>query len=342
MSNSLESLLERMRQGSVTEGWGAVSVFSRAKLNRLLEQQYIERFQRLAFLPPFMGDIGPDGQQTDTVSLANVELGPPLLSFNTATQTNSRALLSMNMVAGSFITRHKGAGVATTLSSTFSVTEQMGFRLEMDIDLSMVFGEVDWQGKVTLNLADGVNFRCNLAGNDDAVNERLANFFKQEFESLPPHRSVFQLGMLELRGYNPLSPKFFRLITQAAPGAKVRGAKNFADGAVVVFIQLLANDNEGTYPPSRSFPFLIPDDRNADNSDKYSASLILSRDMLPYSENDRLDVLNNLLFPGANAFVEIERHKPHDLAVFAPSVPDRPALPLTRSSRPSGPARVSA
>ncbi|NQD73545.1 hypothetical protein, partial [Pseudomonas sp. CM27] len=53
MFYSLEQLLEKMKQGSVTLGWGAVAVYSRRQLNRLLEQQYLQRLAENNFLPPF-------------------------------------------------------------------------------------------------------------------------------------------------------------------------------------------------------------------------------------------------------------------------------------------------
>lgn len=321
--NSLETVLARMREGSVTQGWGAVSVFNRARLNRLLEQQYIERFNDLSFLPPFMGKDLPSDDGAEHAELGGIALGKPLLSFNTASLTNSRALLTMNIVSGRYSTVHQPTGVATTRLSMVTITEPLGFKLEMDIDLSLVVGEVDRQGKVTLNLAEAANFRCNLAGSDEAANIRLAEYFQQSFVNLPPHRSVFQLGMLDLKGYRRLTPVKFRIATQAAPGAKVRGASNFGEGAVVVFIQLQGNTGEGTFPPGSGFPYLIPDDQEADGSDRYSASLILSDAMIPYIDGNRLDVLNNLLFPGEHVFEERERHTPRDLAVFGNISPKR-------------------
>lgn len=314
--NSLESLLEHMKEGGVTQGWGALSIFNRGRLNRLLEQQYIQRFDGYSFLPPLSGRIEGGDKENDYVELENIALGQPLLSFNTASLTNSTAVLTMNIMAGRYSASHQSPGAAKTLLSAFTITEPQGFTLEMDIDLSMVVGEIDRQGKVRLNLAEGVNFRCNLAGNDEVANARFAKFFQQSFEALPPHRSVFQLGMLDFNGYSRLTPKSFRILTQAAPGAKARGTLNFGDGAVVVFIRLQGNTADGRFPPTGDFPYLIPDDQESDGSDRYSASLILSEAMLPYLEGGQLDVLNNLLFPGENVFEERERHAPRDLAVF--------------------------
>ncbi|MFS2161301.1 hypothetical protein ACCD10_28735 [Pseudomonas sp. Pseusp122] len=327
---NLNTLLERMRQGSVTQGWGAVAAFSRSKLNHLLEQQFIERFQHLSFFPFFTGEVALDDRRTEVARLSRIELGAPLLSFITASMQNSRALLTMNIVSGSYIVEHQSAGVSTEIASVLTITEPMGFRLEMEIDLSMVVGEIDRRGKVHMDLANAVNFRCNLADpdTDTPANRRLADFFEEEFGKLSPDRSVFQLGMLDFKTYNELSPARFRVLTQAAPGAKVKGAKNYADGAVVVFIRLRANTGDGNFPPAGDFPFLIPNDQ-LNGVDKYSASLVLSDDMLDHvGAGDQPQVLNSLLFPGANEFQKVEQHTPRDLAIFGNIAPTRTSYRL--------------
>lgn len=325
--NSLASLLELMKKGSVTQGWGAISTFNRGRINRLLEQQYIERFNGLDFMPPFGARLVASEDQYDFVELENISLGAPLLSFNNASMDNSTAVLTMNIIAGRYTASRQLPGAEKVILSTFNVTESQGFTLEMDIELAMVTGEIDRRGKVTLKLSDAANFRCNLAGNDEVKNSHLAGYFKKSFEALPPHRSVFQLGMLELKGYNHLTPKEFRILTQAAPGAKVRGAMNYGDGAVVVFIRLLGNTGPGRFPPI-NLPYLIPDDQEPNGSDKYSATLVLSEEMVSYVEENRLELLNTLLFPGENVFEERERHAPRDLAVFGNISPKRTLITL--------------
>lgn len=327
---NLNTLLERMREGSVTQGWGAVAAFSRSKLNHLLEQQFIERFQHLSFFPFFTGEVALDDRRTDVARLSRIELGAPLLSFVTASMQDSRALLTMNIVSGSYAVEHQSAGVSTQIASVLTITEPMGFQLEMQIDLSMVVGEIDRRGRVHMDLAKAVSFRCNLAGQDldDPANRRLADFFEEAFKQLSPDRSVFQLGMLDFKSYNELSPTRFRVLTQAAPGSKVKGAKNYADGAVVVFIRLRANTGDGNFPPAGDFPFLIPNDQ-VNGADKYSASLVLSEEMLGYvGEGDQPQVLNSLLFPGANKFEKVEQHTPRDLAIFGNIAPTQTSYRL--------------
>ncbi|MCS3467219.1 hypothetical protein M2401_000940 [Pseudomonas sp. JUb42] len=324
--------MERMRRGSVTQGWGAVAAFSRSKLNHLLEQQFIERFQHLSFFPFFMGEVALDDRRTHVARLSRIELGAPLLSFITASMQDSRALLTMNIVSGAYAVEHQSAGVSTEIASVLTITEPMGYRLEMQIDLSMVVGEIDRRGKVHMDLAKAVSFRCNLAGPDldDPANRRLADFFAAEFKTLSPDRSVFQLGMLDFKSYNELSPTRFRVLTQAADGSRVRGAKNFGDGAVVVFIRLRANTGDGNYPPAGDFPFLIPNDQ-VNGADKYSASLVLSEEMLGYVGEDPPQVVNSLLFPGANKFEKVEQHTPRDLAIFGNIAPTQTSYRLEPS-----------
>ncbi|MNG34338.1 hypothetical protein D3C84_1207970 [compost metagenome] len=50
--------------------------------------------------------------------------------------------------------------------------------------------------------------------------------------------------------------------------------------------------------------------------------------MIPYIENEQLDVLNNLLFPGDNMFAERERHTPCDLGVFGSISPKQTRISL--------------
>jgi len=326
--NSLESLLARMRQGSVTQGWGAVSVFSRSRLNRLLEQQYIERFNGYSFLPDFSGRVSLVEGGYDYIELQNIALGQPLLSFTSASLTNSTAVLTMNIIAGRYTASRQTPGALANRLSVFNITEAQGLKLELEIDLSLVVGEVDKRGKVKLDLARGVNFNCNVAGDNEAANKQFADFFKQQFDALPEHRSVFQLGILNLKGYTNLTPTSFRILTQAAPGAKVRGALNYGDGGIVAFIRLQGNTADGNFPPDASFPYLIPDDQEADGSDRYSASLILAQNMIEYIEDGELDVLNSLLFPGENVFEERERHSPLDLAVFGNINPKQTRMTL--------------
>lgn len=314
--NSLQSLLERMKKGPATQKWDGVLALSRSRLNRMLEKQYVQRFDGYSFLPAFSGRVPLGTGSYQFVELNNIALGQPQIAFNSASLSDATAVVSMNIIAGHYTTSHQIPGALSTQLSELQITEQQGFKLEVDVNLNFVLGEVDRRGKVKFSLSDALAFRCNIGGNDDALNKQVADFFKQQFKTLPEHRGGFRLGEVELKGYNTLSPTTFRIVTQPAPGATVKGALNYGDGAVVLLLKLLGSSSVGQWPLNPGFEFFIPDNTAADGSDKYSAAFILSEAMLTYLQDNPQDPLNNLYFPGEFAFVEVERHTPRDLAAF--------------------------
>ncbi len=305
MANSKEQLLQTMRRGTITLGWGAVAAYGRGRLNHLLEQQYNERLDTLRFLPPFSQTVHSDAGMPRRLAVSGLSFGTPRLSFVNADLENSRALLTLNIIAGT-CTLFDDASQA--LLCTFSVTEAMGYRLEMDIELEQVIGEVDRRGRVSLDLTHGANISCNLFDDQLLLNQALAEAMQQWFHGLPSTVSAYELGGVEFDGYDPLSPSRFILRTQAAPGARVPGAKNYGDGAVLVFIRVL-DDNQDGAAPDAGFPYLIPDG-------DYSATLVLAQRLLDQVREGHLEVLSSLLFPDTHSFIENERHTPHDLAVF--------------------------
>ncbi|KWS99202.1 hypothetical protein AO286_12295 [Pseudomonas syringae] len=306
-----------MQNNSSTSDWGAISIFGRARLNRLLEQQFVVGFDELSFLPPFnLSDVWLPPDRTVWMDLSNVVLSSPLLSFETASLDNSQATLTFWLISGNITTSSNVAGHPATLLSSYKLSEQQGFKLTMTINLALVVGEVDKRGRVTLDLKDGALLNSNLAEQSYAQ-QAIGKAFDSIIQVLPRHKRVFELGTLDLKGYNPLTPTTFRIVTQAAPGAKLAKSVNYGDGGVLIFIALKGKPSPGYLPGEGSgFPYFIPDDQDSEGRDLYSAALVLSHDMIEYVEQDRLDLLNSLLFPGHNVFVESSRHKPHDLIVF--------------------------
>lgn len=314
MSNTLESLLQRMSEGSVTQGWGAVAVFARDKINMLLREEFINNFGRQRWLPLLTGRHRVISASGAVAELADIQLGTPQLSFETASLSDSRAVVRMDIVAGRYLSRQKGANVPAALLSSSNITHAQGFWLEMDIDLGMAIGEIDRRGRVVLDLSRAVGVRCNLAGDDQATNELLAELFQRQLARLTPDRSGFQVGTLNLKRYGPLAPVGFRLLTQAAPGARIKEALNYGDGAVVVFLRLRANIGDGRFPPTADFPYLIPSDTRSPGP--FSATFVLAMSMRQYLLTHPLEALEDLQFPNGYHFGEKVRQPPADLAVF--------------------------
>ncbi|KIH80637.1 hypothetical protein UCMB321_5611 [Pseudomonas batumici] len=318
-----------MQGRSVTAGWGAISVFNRTRLNRLLQQQFVTGFNELSFLPPVSGHIYLNFERTVWAELDSIVLSKPLLSFEEASLTNSKATLTLFVMSGAYTVFQKAVSEPPVMMSSLTVSEQQGFKVTLEVDLTMTPGVVDHRGLVTLDLARGVKFMCTLADDKYAEEQRfIGQLIQEHFQRLPAHKRVFALGMLDFTGYNPLTPTSFEIRTQAAPGAKIARASNYGDGAVVVFIKLRANEFSGTIPPAETFPFLIPSDQDGSGNDLYSASLVVSSELREHVEEDRLDVLHSLLFPGENVFEETSRHTPHDLLVVGNIAPTLTSIEL--------------
>jgi len=314
--NSLETLLNQMKGGSITRGWGAIAAFGRAQLNRLLEEQYLAWLSDSRFIPPISGNIVlADG--AETVELVDLFLGKPVLSFASASLNKSVVTLTMNIVGGTYTAMSHPQSSASKLMSSFSISEEMGYKVELQIDLGQVEGEVDKRGRVTIDLAGDPDMTCNLGG-FLAVQTKIAALIHMHLAALPGDTRTYELGLFDFSGFNPLSPRGFYLRTQKAPGAENPSSANYGEGCVLVFVRVKINDVNGNMPvEGGGFPYLIPDDQAAGKA-LYSASLVLSQQYLKLLEETQLDVLKNLLFPGGNVFVESTngRHTPFDLLVL--------------------------
>lgn len=107
--NSREEILKQMAGQSVTFGWGAVTVFNKTRLNRLLEQQYVSRMEGNSFFPGFAGEISLSSSSNATVKLDSVVLGKPLLSFEQAASLDeSMATVTLNIVSGNLLLMQPG------------------------------------------------------------------------------------------------------------------------------------------------------------------------------------------------------------------------------------------
>ncbi|MFJ4375664.1 hypothetical protein ACIP1T_24030 [Pseudomonas japonica] len=308
---TLQNLLAAMKDRPITLGWGAVLCFGRSRLNALLEGQFVDRLASFQQMSPVNGVVCLNQECTESATLTNVRLGQPRLSFERASLRSSTVTLVLPLVSGNFSVMTQHVGMTPMLLSSVDLDESLGFSLSVDLSLSQASGEVDQSGRISLDLGEGRSPRCNLLPYP-AAQELLGNHIQQHVGMQPYNRRVFELGLFEFTSYHPLSPVSFQLLTQKAPGS------NDGDGAVVVFVRLHGNHGNGTLPvDDGDFPYLIPSDRQGQEP-RWSASLVLAEDMIEWLDEERLDVLKNLLFPGRSVFVESAdgRHRPHDLLVL--------------------------
>ncbi|PMZ89970.1 MULTISPECIES: hypothetical protein [unclassified Pseudomonas] len=273
---SLAELTTRMQGKSITLGWDAVVFMNRAKVNSLLEQQYITRFNQHSFLKRISGvcPMTPDGEEL--LELSGVILSHPRLSFEKASLRDSRVTATMDIVSGTVSYVRKGNNqIPAAVLRSYVVSAHQGHTLTMDIDLAGSTGSVNEQGKVILDIGDAYNCRCNLV-NEDKSQELLGDFFKALFLEQKPEDRVYTLGMLDLRDVDLLAPRSFKIRTMATDEGKIRTSDDYGEGAVVLMVRTKGNSKEGDEPTETSLDYLIPNDRDAQGKAKYSGSLVLA------------------------------------------------------------------
>lgn len=324
--NSRADILKVMAAGNINYGWGAIAAFNRTRLNRILFQQWLEKYNGSAYMPPFSGRAYITTQKTEYADLTDIVLGSPRLSFSNADFSNSEATLTLSILSGTY-TAYVNTDAKETVLYSYTISEAHGYTVTVNIDLALVTNEVDEIGRVLMDLTRGTRIECNLAGPKSA-REELGKYFQQRFDELPPHQRVFVLGALDTNGYSPLMPQRFEIRTQRVPGSEDVRASNHGDGAVVLFIRLRASESSGILPP-KSFPYLIPDDQGPEG-DLYSATLLVAEEFASHATEDQLALIHSLLFPGDNnVFQEKDREQPLDLAVFGNIDESRSAITVT-------------
>ncbi|MEE1920601.1 hypothetical protein V0R50_09120 [Pseudomonas sp. 148P] len=316
--HTLEQLLARMRDKPITLGWGAIAAFGRDRLNDFLRQQFVAGNGDFRLAQPFSAQVALDPTGVATATLTDLVFGPPQVSFESSALPGSHVTLNLAVVAGSFSVIGTATGMPPRLAHSFDFSEQGGFRFHMKLDLSTIVAEVDRSGRFALDLANGEKWSCNLVEEwpaQELLGAAVANFFK----GLPANNRTFELGGLDFNGYHPLSAVSFHLCAQRLPGAED------GDGALMVFCRLKGLNQKGGLPADEDdLPYLIPTDR-ANGKPLYSAALVLNHELIEWVDEDQLELLRHMLFPGQQVFVEAAdgRHEPHDLLILG-NVPETP------------------
>ena len=298
--NTLSNLLNYMNGKSVTSGWGAVLAYNRGECNKLLLQEYLAKIDSNSFLPPISGVVGGDGRQqpnaskqgyhpftTDEVHISNALLSTPYLTFENANFVEPKARMTCDFVSATVLEQSAPIGGAAQISRIGHIVPLTPAHVFADINLLTVNGDVEGEtGAVKLSLAQpsDVDFTADFVL-APIMQNLTGYFFKQEFDKAPDDQKTFTLGLIDPEANEALTPGRFQLRTQAAPGAseseaqeaRRRGealASNYGDGAVVVFVAM-KGDAPGTMPDVSVFPYLIPNDVDAQGRALYTATTVV-------------------------------------------------------------------
>ena len=310
--HTLQALLARMRDKPVTLGWGAIAAFGRDRINHLLRHQYVSGLSDFRLMPPFSGTVSLTDEQSMLATFRNLTFGAPQISFEPAALPMARVRLSVGVIGGSFSLVQNLMDSMPRLLTCFDFSEADGFTLAMDLDLSTLVGDVDHRGRFVLDLEKGEKPLCNVLVEERAqktMGALLLDFIKGQ----PRSRRIFEMGLMDLNGYNPLSPREFHVYTQPAPGS------TDGDGALLLFTRLKGIDSNGGEPAHNDdFPYLIPSDMSKGGEPLYNASLVLNAELREWVGERPLEMIERLGFPARNLFSETAdgRHEPHDLLVL--------------------------
>lgn len=284
MSNSKTDLLSALDGKSITLGWNAVVVYNRDRINALFAQQFAQKTAAGNNLVVPDQEI-PDNHSSSAsdiyLSVSDLALGPPLLSFANADLDTSTAALTMQFLSGYFFSIAESETAPSTISRYDGVLPDSNFNLTATLDLSKTEGDISSSGDVYLDLsqASAADISVNLVEGQSNITQ-LSTYFQQLFNQASDEQKRYPLGSLQnIDSSNPLNPTQFALRTQPAPTASANiSDKSYGDGAVVLFIQTAANTSgtTGSLPSSGSgYPYLIPDDTDSAGNALYSGAVIV-------------------------------------------------------------------
>jgi hypothetical protein len=197
-------------------------------------------------------------------------LGEPRMSFADAKLTDAPAAgkVTMNVGSGREITLDYSVTDTPKVQIISQITAVDGPVLEIDLPFANL-QEATYVGVLGVDLSAGTQY--TLSSGQSADESIITGaFFKTVFQSWPADKKQWVINRVA-RSDSAVGVENFFMRVQAAPGAKVRTAENYGDGAVVVFLQM--KDGEvGTFPAAENqLHYLIPSD-----GEQFTATTIIS------------------------------------------------------------------
>ncbi|MGE6825754.1 hypothetical protein [Pseudomonas soli] len=259
---NLYRLIEWLSVKSRVFSWDVVAALHAGKVNHLLEQAYIEKFNNNSYLPEFSEPVVVNGLLT--YYMHNFLLDWPRMSFAERSLDDSLARLNMVVISGRLVTI-SAIPNAWQVYSLEAITPLHGPVLTLDVLLSQAGGLIEEDGRLLLDLSNSDNFSIDI-DDDEEVRIITGDLFKALFKKLKPEERVYVLGKLNNDAPEHMRPYSFALRTQLDDEHGDEQA-----GAVVIFVSLKP-DHKGEPPHSGAdFQYLLPGDYP-----DYDAAVLLS------------------------------------------------------------------
>ncbi|MCJ8205294.1 hypothetical protein [Pseudomonas sp. RGM2987] len=272
--NSVDTLLNWLKEAPRTLGWGAILAYGRNETNKVLRQEYITRFSTGDFMQPITEEIRDTTTPTQKDFLHNYQMDAPRLSFAGSSLQKSSAKLTMKEVGGTHLSFSKQEGAQQWSLTRVAEKDVLdGPGLKFDIDLLASTGSVTSAGRVELDISEGSNYRLI-----DMPSEHLQRVagerFKNHFKGLPQAQRTFVLNELRFEPNQFLKPSKFVIRThnKKDSGARLLADEDEGEGAVLVFVAMEGDANGSPPGDNADFKYLLPEG--------HSATLLLANDML--------------------------------------------------------------
>ncbi|MFV3292586.1 hypothetical protein ACNFBR_28155 [Pseudomonas sp. NY11955] len=296
--------------------WGAIVAIDGAQINSMLEQQFLAAFDDQRFILPVEDSFALDESQTEFLTLSNVVLGPPRLSFEGASMANANAKVTLPILTGSVVSSLHYTGRPPRLNYSMNLHEHMGYQLSMTVTLQVQMTDVSSQGRLTLNLAESGVASCNLGLTGPAA-LLIGGRIKSKILEQSSYRRNTVAATLDFSDFGPLCPVGFTLRTQAHPEGQSKDSPHAGEGAVVLFCRLKVGAQDGTLPANpATFPYLIPDDTRVDGVRKFNTTVVLNQDLKGLFTKYQPGMLGQLRMPNAQEVGVLEEYDPLDRVLF--------------------------
>lgn len=276
---TMEQYLAYMRAKPRTHGWGALLIYDRFRTNRLLAQEYVERFDENTWLPAI--NMRTETETGSFTVVNDLIFDKPRLSFANSSLAGSKARLSMNALGGSLRMFRRVPGSAQEELVDFAEIDPLsGPAVRMTINLNATDnGSVSEGGRVTLDLADAESYSFEISAWKE-MNEKVGVALQKKFAELPVEQRVWELNTLApVEG--ELNPTSFEVRTHSLAGtgeeSAVANEEELVEGAVVVGVAF-NNETPGSLPgDNKAMAYMLP---VSDEGEPFSANIVLANDLL--------------------------------------------------------------
>ncbi|MBI6955951.1 hypothetical protein [Pseudomonas sp. CCOS 191] len=220
-----------------------------AKVNHLLEQEYVRRFSNGSYFEPFSAAVVENGYLQ--YYLHDFQLDTPRLTFANEDLDDSLAYLNMVIIGGTKVSLESIID-GYKVTALDAITPLHGPLLSLKLLLDEVDGVIGDKGELLLDLSKSSDFSVDI-DEHESLRYLTGALFKTLFDSLPPDHRIFSLGAIK-PGEAPahMRPQAFALRTQ-------RDTED--NGSLLIFISM--KEGFKGKPPStgNDFKYLHPIDR---------------------------------------------------------------------------------